>query len=813
MNNKENVYQYVQNVLLNRIDPNIGIETTEIALALNMQRTNVSALLNKLVQEGLLNKTKTRPVKYFLAPQKNNDPFLALIGNHGSLKKAIQDTKAAILYPKGSLNINISANRGCGSSTFVQCIINFAKKHQIIAEGAPVITINCHNYLNDPETLNELLFGHNYRIFSQNQNGILFFNHLEYLNNQQKTRFSNFLDTHLKDDYIRNIFIIVSSTPEVSENLQQFFPVNLTLPDLKQRPLNEKHALIMDFFNQEARKAGCELIVEIDVIKALLLCDFSGNIQELKRQITLACANAHLRIVDTNDPVLHIYSSDLNGQTRLGILNSKQNYELLQNLFDDQERITFEGTELTSDPIERTDKNKRELSKLINPLIINMIENWLDSTSKNLGRLFSPDIFYNLCLHVNSLVELHFNNQRISKTKSLEIINNYPLEYQEVLKLKKMIETQFSLVISKSEVAILLLFLIKPDNQEKIQNHPVLLYAMHGKGTAKALAQTTNALNPGQQAYYFDLDLDQDNKIAYQKLKKHLLSIDQGAGIIIIYDMGSFKVMLDRIAEETQLKIRLFKVPITLLGIEIAHKAQNESDIDYVYHDISVNLKHLFLDNSGKENLIITLCHTGEGGAVQLKNYIEEYSHLNYLVKAMNISHREHLIDEVTQLRQVYNIRAFIGTYNPHLFDIPFISIQKIFSVPHKNLDKVLTFQPLTTNSLIYERIYQYFSEEFKFASIAKIKDVLPEIIDELTIQYHLNRDQKLGLFTHLGSLIERILSGKTQSSNENNQKIIRQFPEDYSYISKLMKSIERKFNIIISDDEIAIIIKTVKKI
>ena len=69
-----------------------------------MQRTNISSILNQLVNEGKLVKYNGRPVLYQLADENtsgNGDVFEQLVGYDSSLKEAIASAKAAVLYPEG----------------------------------------------------------------------------------------------------------------------------------------------------------------------------------------------------------------------------------------------------------------------------------------------------------------------------------------------------------------------------------------------------------------------------------------------------------------------------------------------------------------------------------------------------------------------------------------------------------------------------------------------------------------------------------------------------------------------------------------
>lgn len=68
---KERVYEFIQKEIYTGHEYRDGLETRIIAEKMNMQRSNVSSLLNELVKEGLLIKTTNRPVLYQLPKQTN----------------------------------------------------------------------------------------------------------------------------------------------------------------------------------------------------------------------------------------------------------------------------------------------------------------------------------------------------------------------------------------------------------------------------------------------------------------------------------------------------------------------------------------------------------------------------------------------------------------------------------------------------------------------------------------------------------------------------------------------------------------------
>ena len=60
--NKEKIYDFIQ--MHDTAEKEGGVSTTYIAQALSLQRTNVSSLLNALVEEGRIHKSNGRPVLY-----------------------------------------------------------------------------------------------------------------------------------------------------------------------------------------------------------------------------------------------------------------------------------------------------------------------------------------------------------------------------------------------------------------------------------------------------------------------------------------------------------------------------------------------------------------------------------------------------------------------------------------------------------------------------------------------------------------------------------------------------------------------------
>ncbi|MFV0479314.1 MAG: PRD domain-containing protein [Anaerorhabdus sp.] len=871
---KEIIYEYIERTFYIQGNRSKGIETKEVADALEMQRSNVSSLLNELVKDGKLEKTATRPVLYVL-PQNNKNAaeksFSRLVGSNGSLRKSIQLAQAAVLYPKKSLNVLLSSKIGCGTSAFVYEMYRFAVENEVIAESSPYIKVNCRHFSKSIEILNDELFGVNNIeecAFSKAQGGMLFIDNVDYLNAKQQNMLFNFLENLTvyseknKNEYrFEDILLVISCSPALREEYERRVPVIVTLPELKNRDYSERYELINRFFFTEALNSDCTIEVSNEVIQTLLLADFQYNIKEIYFEIKSACANAYVRAVNDQEKKIYVLLDDFKTKIQKKLFRLSEIEPELELILNARETTTYDKEDHSGrheddvatefyveirkqyDELAQRGINKagiagvidahikslfrqykyeytrdnaqemEQLAKIVDSRIIEIVQKFLKKQSGSNEKILQRNVVYGLCLHINSLLTLNIGHQRIDNQQIVELIQNYPQEYAAGLELGQELKVHLGLELPLEEIAIIALFLIEPDESEEVSGRPVLLYILHGSDTARSLCDITNALTHCQNAYSYDLALEIETAQALSDIKSLIQKIDQGQGVIVIYDMGSIKTMLDTISEEINVKIRYMNIPITLVGIDVARKCSMESDVDYVYHMANLEINKLNSSNDRYRNVIVTLCHTGGGGAVQLKQYIGQYSRLGMKIIALAISNRDVLLEEVMALKKVYNIHAFVGTYNPKLFGIPFISIEKIFEHRREDLDRVLLFEPVQVMGINFEEVYSYLGEQFKYTSIPKLKSALPDVVDELTLIYSLPEVKTVGLFMHLACLVERLLEGGTLVDNPRKEKFLEIFKEECRVIGKIVKKLEKKFNILIDDNEIATILMIIKEL
>ncbi|WP_196606741.1 sigma-54-dependent transcriptional regulator [Pectinatus frisingensis] len=291
---------------------------------------------NKLLQSTTTMKIDVLPVKSKIIVKNNDSPFIHLIGYDRSLKTAVKQAKAAILYPPNGLHSLIIGPTGGGKTTLAKVMYIYAKQTQRLKENAPYIIFNCADYAGNPQLLLSHLFGHKKGAFTgatdnhtglveKANHGILFLDEVHRLPPEGQEMLFSLIDRgeyyQLGDaDNIRKaeVLIIAATTEKPGTAVLQTFlrriPNLIELPDLENRSLDERYSLIKLFFQKEAKNMDIEIHVSAEIIKLFLIYDCPGNVGQLENDIKLICANAFVNFITEKHAQLHVKLSHLPAQ-------------------------------------------------------------------------------------------------------------------------------------------------------------------------------------------------------------------------------------------------------------------------------------------------------------------------------------------------------------------------------------------------------------------------------------------------------------------------------------------------------------------
>lgn len=872
---KDIVLEYMLAQAQNHSD-DIQFTTQELSEALQMQRSNLSKLLNELVKDQRIKKTSGRPVYYSIAKKEDESCFKKMIGYKSSLKQVVQLTKAALLYPGSALPMLITGPDGSGKSLLASLVYEFAKETKILAPEAPFVKINCR-YLEEEtdEKIKEIFFSSEDGALRRATNGVLFVDHINSLCHDVQNHLLR--QAELAQNTSNHVVLIYSVDDSI--NLSQLnlytskFSIIVDMPPLSKRTLAERFDMVQLFFQKEAQRMQKAIKINAELLRCLLLYPCQLNVKQLYKDIQLGCANGYARNFDTHADQMEILIHDFPNYVRKGFLYYRkyrtqieniipENYlyifsaqttntcenaaavqksprdsfydmidhkveELKEHGIDEEDITTIIQSDLdynfykANQCVGKKEFNKESLSKIVDSKIIQFVDRFLKEASLRFDRVYPDSVFYAICLHLSSMLERQNKSQKISNEQIVKIVKECNDEYIFCSKFASELEKAFNLRFPIDEIVFLTMFICQSRSTETVENKPVVLVAMHGNSTASSIVEATNAMLNDDNIFAFDLQLDIDMQQIYEEFKQTILEIHQGRGVLLLYDMGSLQSMANMISAETGIEIKTICVPATLIALDSSRKASCHNSLEEVYNEVIDSYQQMYPEleqsyqNQGQPQAIITLCMTGEGAAVQMKNYIAQNIHLeNTDIIPLAISDREYLLKKVNQIQKNQKIVCVVGAYDPELYGIPYIPVSTLFNTAADKLDILLSLE--TTQAVMsvnYDVIYSYLQEQLEGFDIQLLKEVLPKTIIRIKKANHgLSSDQEIGLFLHIACSIYRMQQQEPLPKNGQTQRIIAKNKRLYNDLKEFLSLAEDEFYVHFDDDELANIIQIIKK-
>ena len=782
------------------------ITTRFLSEKLKMQRTNISSILNQLVNEGKLVKYNGRPVLYQLADENtsgNGDVFEQLVGYDSSLKEAIASAKAAVLYPEGNPTILITAKHGSGVSHFAKTVFRFAQASGKLKTRAPWILWDCKTLFNDQDKFQEIFLGDHEKegILKKASGGMLILENIDVVSERNLDWLLAFLRGEKiqgqdewpwqKDYHCITIFSTMKDTNEMMLNLLRGqMDFRISLPSLEERSIEERFLILQKFFKEEAKAMDRMIEVDTSILHALLLYEVTDDIKGLKNDIHTGCANSYVRSYNTEKKTIVLLMSDFPNYVRKGIMYYRSYKNEIDEMIKNGCKYTFyknqmlrdnktakkdiyqsidarkrdlERHALTEEEINMAVSNQLEsefeeyfeqlcervdsidtLNKMVSEKLISLTRKFLLKAAEQLSCKFSKEIFCGICLHVNSCLIKVSKKQRISNEEIARLLSKYPMHYELVKEFQVELGKEFNVKLNVDDLIFLLMFLLeakKDVNESKV----VTLIAMHGSHAASSIAAVVNVLSDDYNVQAFDMDLDKNVRIVYEELKEKIIKIDQGKGILLIYDMGSIHTMAESIAQETKIAIRCVEVPITLVGIAGSSKAAEMKTLDEVADYLQDNFSGLQYFRAKP--------------MPEMKPEIEKNEEII-----------EQMMEESSQEESINEVFEYLGDQFPQ-FDIDLM-------------------------------------KNYLLVIIGQIEHEMNLVLDE---------DKKIGLIVHIVCLIDKLQQQHTPSVNFMAYSVLGAFGDGrygglFEKMKTFLKPLEETFDVMIQDNEIATIISIICK-
>ncbi|HHV39060.1 MAG TPA: sigma 54-interacting transcriptional regulator [Tepidimicrobium sp.] len=539
-----------------------------------------------------------------------------------------------------------------------------------------------------------------------------------------------------------NVMLIAATTEDIESSLLLTFrrriPMVIELSSLAARPYDERNQIIRNFFNEEADRIGLEIRVTRESLRALLVYDCPGNIGQLRSDIQVACARGFLTYVSRQEGYIEVDLSDLPAHVRRGLLkiekrnpemefyyredfiarpgkmdakeDSKRDLyalpiEIYQYIEDRYQQLESKGLEAENinrvisgelderlmDFIGKIEVSHQHIAKqdlvgIVGQEIVSITEEITGIGERRLGRI-DKHLFCCLAMHLSATLERIRLGKPIANPYLHNVMNKYKLEYSVAEEMVKHIEQSLEIDIPKDEIGFIAMYLRTITNPASRQRRRVGVVVLTHGHVALGMVEVANRLLGVNHAVGIEMALDERPKIALERAIEAVKEIDEGKGVLILVDMGSLITFGEIITKKTGIPTRTVDRVNTVMVLEAVRKAMlPDADLDKIAEGIDNSMvgigRGVALQSANSDKkAIITLCITGEGSAIRLKNLLTrvlpEVQEKAEIIP-MRLIGGEDISIRIGQIKKDRELAAIVGTVDPGDDSIPFISLEEV---------------------------------------------------------------------------------------------------------------------------------------
>lgn len=664
------------------------------------------------------------------------------------------------------------------------------------------------------------------------------------------------------------VLIIGATTEDPASSLLKTFvrriPIVISLPSLEERSGKDKLDIVKFLLANEAHRVNKPIKIEGEAIKAIIGSTSYGNIGQMKSNIQLVCATGFLNSINNKD-FIDIDFKSLPSDIKNGLFSlssKKMEMEELSQYFDNQMVVMPQGYKVlieedSSEPTfnlykiiedkaailkeegaddeyikkfittdinihlksfykksKNTAQDRAKILKLVDEDTLQFAEVVKALVEVELKKKFNERFLYAFSLHISAFLKRIGNVRSLQYTNIKNTINDKPQEFKISLKIKELIEKKYNIIVPDMEI-IYLTLLISSVQEEQNNQRVAVIVALHGSSTASSMVNVARKLLGEGVVESIDMPLDVSPQRVLNDIIEKVSKIDMGRGVLLLVDMGSLTSFDSIITEKTGIRVKTVDMASTPLVIEAVRKANMlDMDLDTLYDSLKDFKGYGLYSKDSKKiveqksKAIITICSTGEGTAIKLKELVHNI--------VINITRDEIFIipigvmniqAELDDLMNHYTILATVGVMDPKI-DAPFISIEKLIGGDGENrLINIIQKNNIPTdikeeNIVVKELCEDTLIEFLTFLNPHKIISVLMNFTNALEKEMNksFNNSFKIKLMIHTGCALERMVIKETLiysgDRNEMDATVLK-------YVEQATLGFKEALNIRLTEDEI----------
>lgn len=656
--------------------------------------------------------------------------------------------------------------------------------------------------------------------------------------------------------------------------------VVIKIPSLRNRTVQERLEIILIFLQQESVKTALGIKLSYAFVYYLMTHNFEGNIGALKSEIQYKCAQAFLNVMTKryNNIVLDdtfvtekIHSNEPKVKTVLESLFKKNDYIVITpegNGFLLQEAckdIETDEMNFYSLLIKEYDALKNKLSyaesrtllenkistlfqytfynkpsgcninkndlRIIEEPITGKIDKLIKKVEQVAGRVLDESTRNNFYLHIYTFLTYMKKGINPPIYNAPYIIEHYKPEYEKAQEICDYMSKFLNIPCPKSELIFMTLFLNALYDSNLCESESIdcgIVIIAHGKTTATSMADFANTLFKTDIVQAIDMSIEKSISDTLDNLLQ-MIRQKNYKEIIVLVDMGSLTTFGEIVKRQLGIETLVVKNITTEMLLEITKNLvcnpRPLREMRLYFEQLS---KHYTLQvqmmelTEKKSKVLITSCVTGIGTAQKIKTLIEN-TFKDMLPQDFRIEAKEyHLINSqekiLGQVREDEELIGVIGTFNMNLLDIPFISLEELFSKDGIDLlvDIIGIRKQLNDGDNRAEDIIRNFVGSITLQSLidyltilnpekilAEMEEVLSTLCNKL--KRRVSKQVRLRFLIHCCCMVERVIVNKKPLQYEAKKKF-QDYDEVLSVIKLSFKAIENNYGIELSEGELGCI-------
>ncbi|MCO7125354.1 sigma 54-interacting transcriptional regulator [Sporolactobacillus shoreicorticis] len=565
--------------------------------------------------------------------------------------------------------------------------------------------------------------------------------------------------------------MLIGATTEKPENsllltFRRRIPMSITIPSYTERPIQEREELVHSFFQREGLRLKRNLIISQDVFNTFVSYSYPGNVGQLKNDIKVCCAKALLQAVTHHADSVRITFQHMTEQIRNDVLNgqiafeenscgsdlqiqynnqmkpndvaSSQQEDIYQYIENMHMNLKYEGYDddriikLLGGLVEKklayiarsTRSNRPQISSqtiadIVGKRFMTLADYCFEQAKKKLP-LLRQSVIYPLASHMKSAYERIIAGKRVKYPDFDKVKKEHEKEYFIAKELTQTLAKKLEITIPDDEAGFIAIYLchFQISYQKKHEKNIGVVILSHGH-VASGMAEVVNQLLGIKQAIGVDMALSDSPNFMLEKTIIAVKKANQGKGCILLADMGSLLSFGPIIQSRTQIPVKVIGRVDTLMAMECVRKSMiPEYTLENLLLDTklqknteSVSLLPQTADNQ-KQPAILTLCLTGKRSAIKIKDYLHSlnFPELNavHVIPVGLVSCSG--IEAIVKHYQIsYYVAAIVGTVNPQLADVAFLSMEELMRPAGKLKLKRLLHIALPNNNQLHEVIDERF--------------------------------------------------------------------------------------------------------